>query len=88
MTAAVVDFLVLAAQEAPEPEDVKAGWLGFAVWIGLVVAVVLLAFSFVKQLRKVDFEEKDPDAPETGESGTTGESTDSDERQDGTSTPS
>ena len=52
MTAAVVDLLVLAAQEAPEPEDVKAGWLGFAVWIGLVVAVVLLAFSFVKQLRK------------------------------------
>ncbi|HEX5985382.1 MAG TPA: hypothetical protein VFY86_02605 [Nocardioides sp.] len=80
MTAAVVDLLVLAAQEAPEPEDVKAGWLGFAVWIGLVVAVVLLAFSFVKQLRKVDFEEKDPDAPAS-------EGSENDDKRNGTSTP-
>ncbi|RYU14228.1 hypothetical protein [Nocardioides iriomotensis] len=64
--ATIMDVVVLAARQAPEPEDVKAGWLGFAVWLGLVVAVVLLCFSFVKQLRKVNFEEKDPDAAEGG----------------------
>ena len=60
----VMDAVVLAAKQAPEPEDVKAGWLGFGVWLGLVVAVVLLCFSFVKQLRKVNFEEKDPVEPD------------------------
>lgn len=42
------------AQEVPEPEDVKAGWLGFAVFILLIVAVVLLARSMVRHLRKAD----------------------------------
>ena len=32
--------------------DVVAGPLGFAVWIFLILAVVVLAFSLVKQLRK------------------------------------
>ncbi len=36
----------------PAPEDVKAGWLAFGVFLGLIVAVVLLGFSFAKQLRK------------------------------------
>ena len=65
MTTPLVTLLsvtVLAADQAPAPEDVKAGWLGFAVWLGLVVAVALLAISFVRQLRKVNFEEK-PDEP-------------------------
>lgn len=51
-------FLVLA-QEVPDPEDVKPGWLGFGVFLLLAAAVVFLAFSFRKQLRKVDFEEPD-----------------------------
>jgi hypothetical protein len=92
MTAAVVDLLVLAAQEAPEPEDVKAGWLGFAVWLGLVVAVVLLAISFVRQLRKVDFEEKDPDAPKATEAPGAPDAPEApggtDEKRNGTSTAS
>ena len=41
---------------APDPEDVKPGWLGFGVFIALVVAVVLLWLSMRKQLKKVDFE--------------------------------
>ena len=82
VVATVVDLVVLAAQQAPEPEDVKAGWLGFAVWLGLVVAVVLLCISFVRQLRKVNFEEKDPadDAP----AGTD----ERDEHTNGSATPS
>ena len=81
MTAAVVDLLVLAAQEAPEPEEVTAGWRGVAGWCGLVGAVVLLACSVVMQLRKVDFEEKDPDAPAS-------EGSENDDKRNGTSTPS
>ena len=38
--------------EGPEPEDVKAGWTAFAVFLLLVGATVLLMFNFVKQLRK------------------------------------
>ena len=49
--------------QAPDPEDVKPGWLGLSVFLLLALAVVFLAFSFLKQLRKVNFEEKD-DVPE------------------------
>lgn len=49
--------------QAPDPEDVKPGWLGLSVFLLLALAVVFLAFSFLKQLRKVNFEEKDDDAP-------------------------
>jgi len=44
-------FLVLTAA-TPEDNDVVAGWLGFGVFLGLAVAVALLAWSFVRQLRK------------------------------------
>ena len=49
------------ARQAPDPSDVKPGWLGFGVFLALAVAVVLLWLSFRKQLRKVDFEEEPPD---------------------------
>lgn len=56
--------VALAAQEGPAPEDVKAGWLGLVVWLGLALAVVFLAFSLRKHLKKVDFDEGNdqPDA--------------------------
>lgn len=38
--------------EGPEPEDVKAGWGALGLFLLLVGAVVVLAFSLVKQLRK------------------------------------
>ncbi|MGI8876187.1 MAG: hypothetical protein ACR2KP_18055 [Egibacteraceae bacterium] len=38
--------------EGPEPEDVKAGWTAFAVFLLLVLAVVVLSRSLVVQLRK------------------------------------
>jgi TRAP-type C4-dicarboxylate transport system permease small subunit len=48
--------VVLAAASDPVPSDnnVKAGWVGFAVVILLIVAVVFLLRSFTKQLRKVE----------------------------------
>jgi hypothetical protein len=49
--------LVPLAQDIPDPDDVKPGWLGFVVVAGLAAAVVLLLFSFRKQLRKVRFDE-------------------------------
>jgi hypothetical protein len=61
-------LLVLAGQ-TPEPEDVKAGWLGFGVFLILAAAVVFLGFSLRKHLGKVDFEEPtDESAPESDDS--------------------
>jgi hypothetical protein len=44
--------LLPLADEPPEAEDVKAGWLAFAIFIALIVAVAFLGRSLVKQLRK------------------------------------
>ena len=52
----VLLVLTSAADQVPEPEDVKAGWLGFGVFLALAVAVAVLGFSLRKHLRKVDFE--------------------------------
>jgi hypothetical protein len=56
MTGLVTHPAVLAAAADPRPDDnnVVAGWLGFAVMILLVVAVVFILRSFTKQLKKVD----------------------------------
>lgn len=48
----LLTFVVSLADEVPEDDDVKAGWLAFGIFIGLIVAVALLGFSLVKQLRK------------------------------------
>jgi hypothetical protein len=45
-------LIVLLEDRTPEPTEVKAGPLGFAIWIFMILAVVVLAFSLVKQLRK------------------------------------
>ena len=52
LTAQLLTAVVSFADQTPEPEDVKAGWLAFAIFIGLIVAVAFLGFSLVKQLRK------------------------------------
>jgi hypothetical protein len=54
----VVPALVLVADEAPEAEDVKAGWLAFVVFLLLIGAVVLLGFSLVKHLRRAQAAEE------------------------------
>jgi len=64
-TPAVFALLPLVVEKGPDPSDVKPGWLGFAVFLALAFAVFLLAMSFRKQLKKIDFEEE-PDAPRDG----------------------
>ena len=49
----MLDLLIITlADETPDPTEVKAGPLGFAVWIFMIIAVVVIGFSLVKQLRK------------------------------------
>ena len=45
--------LVLASDPRPDDNNVVAGWVGFAVFIGLIVAVVFILRSFTKQMKKV-----------------------------------
>ena len=52
VTYSVAEVLVRLVDESPEPEDVKAGWTAFAMFLLLGVAVVLLGLSLIKQLRK------------------------------------
>lgn len=47
-------IIVLATDPVPDDTEVKAGPLGFAIWIFMILAVVVLAFSLVKQLRKAE----------------------------------
>ena len=73
----VLSFVVSLVDEVPEEEDVKAGWMAFAIFIGLVIAVALLGFSLVRHLRKAEASEEagryDPSdkrrtpRPETGD---------------------
>jgi hypothetical protein len=80
-------ILVLAAASDPRPDDnnVVAGWVGFAVVIGLIIAVVFVLRSFTKQLKKVDAAEEAGVYDEP-----TGDSSDGDEQQadDGSTPPS
>jgi hypothetical protein len=48
----LLPLLVAGADEVPKPDDVKAGWVAFGVFIGLGLAVVLLGFSLARHLRK------------------------------------
>jgi ABC-type uncharacterized transport system permease subunit len=48
----VADLVVSAADKTPKDADVKAGGWGALILVLLILAVVVLAFSFTKQLRK------------------------------------
>lgn len=52
MTPDLLALVVSLTDQAPEPEDVKAGWTAFAVFLALCAATALLCWSFVRQLRK------------------------------------
>jgi hypothetical protein len=51
----MIDVVALAAASDPRPDDnnVVAGWVGFVVFLALIVAVVFILRSFTKQMRKV-----------------------------------
>jgi hypothetical protein len=55
-------LLLPLVTDAPDPEDVKQGWLGLFVFLALAVSVVLLWLSMRRHLKKVDFE-VEPDPP-------------------------
>jgi hypothetical protein len=55
---AVVAHVVTLVDDVPEDKDVKAGWLAFAIFVGLILAVALLGFSLVKHLRRADAAEQ------------------------------
>ena len=46
-------LLVVWVDKAPDPNDVKAGWVAFGVFIALGLAVAFLGYSLTKHLRKV-----------------------------------
>jgi len=89
----MLDLLIITLVDDPMPEDteVKAGPLGFAVWIFMIIAVVIIAFSLVKQLRKAQAAkdagvygdepvQRTDGADETDASGSTGSSATTEER--------
>ena len=81
----MLDLLIILLEDpTPEPSEVKAGPLGFALWIFMILAVVVLGFSLVKQLRKAQaakdagvygdepVEATDPGPPTDADSGSAG----------------
>jgi hypothetical protein len=48
----LAQLVAAAGDRSPEDEDVKAGGWGALVFVLLILAVAVLAFSLVKQLRK------------------------------------
>jgi TRAP-type C4-dicarboxylate transport system permease small subunit len=54
MTAVQLVLLVATSDPRPNDNNVVAGWTGFAVLIGLIIAVVFILRSFTKQLKKVE----------------------------------
>ncbi len=51
-TQGLAPLLAAGPDPVPAPEDVKAGWVAFAVFIGLGIAVVVLGVSLTRHLRK------------------------------------
>lgn len=56
------------------PADVKPGWLAFVIFLAMFAAVILLWLSMRKQLKKVNFEEKDPGKKDSGQNPENGSS--------------
>ena len=45
-------LIIALTDEQPAPSEVKAGPLGFAVFVFLILAVAVIGWSLVRQLRK------------------------------------
>lgn len=78
--------------DGPEPEDVKAGWTAFALFLLLALAVAVLARSLVKQLRKAQraadagvYDDRDTARGGPGTGGHEGPGTSGDDRPEGRS---
>ena len=86
----VLPDLVRLVDEAPEADEVKAGWVALGLFLGLAVAIALLGWSLIRQLRKAQAAQEaglyDPsDKRRPGRRGPTAR-TDAAEPTDGSST--
>jgi nitric oxide reductase large subunit len=54
MNTLIVTLATTWATDGPKPEDVKAGWTAFAVFLLLLVAVALLGWSLSRQLKRAE----------------------------------
>ena len=54
LAAGLVTALVNAEEKAPDAEDVTAGWLGFWVFLGLIIAVAVIGWALTKSLKTAD----------------------------------
>ena len=51
-TGGMLDLLIILLDDpTPEPTEVKAGPLGFAIWMFLIISVVILGISLSRRLR-------------------------------------
>ena len=57
MTALAAEAARLSEVNAPDPADVKPGWVALVIVLALGVVTTLLWLNMRKQLGKVDFEE-------------------------------
>lgn len=60
-----------------DPADLSPGLIGFLLFAGLAIAVVLLVLSMNRHLKKIDFDEDapgadDPNSPRPGDEPTSG----------------
>lgn len=72
----LLQFILLVEEEAPEANDVVAGWTGLFVILGMAVAVAFLGWSLVRQLKKADKAEAEGlyDEPEDDSTDSSGDS--------------
>lgn len=83
----LLELILRVEEEGPEAENVVAGWIGFVVFLGLILAVAFLGWSLTKQLRKADKAQQEgvfgpPNGSDDGgDSGTTDGSGGSDSRE-------
>ncbi|GAA1969867.1 hypothetical protein GCM10009798_33190 [Nocardioides panacihumi] len=54
MNSLITTVVTTWASQGPKPEDVKAGWTAFVVFLLLLVAVALLGWSLSRQLKKAE----------------------------------
>ena len=54
LAADLVTALVSAEEKAPDAEDVTAGWLGFWIFLGLIIGVAVIAWALTRSLKTAD----------------------------------
>lgn len=67
VVAHLVTWFASFADKAPKADDVVAGWGAFAIFVGLIVAVVLLSISLTRHLKKVQRNEERGDVYDASE---------------------